>query len=565
MAKLWLRVETYGKPDADTRAPFTPAQAKSLIDNGHEIFVEKAPHRVFPDSEYEQAGCKIMEPGSWYTAPEDAFILGIKYLPKEERFENQFPLPQKLIYFAHAWNGDDDGERSISRLEEGRDLYSHKPTPFYDLEDLVDHTGKRVAAFGYYAGYAGTLLSLHVWCLKEVGEKPPYRSPDPAIGKEAMVQKVRERLHEVEQRTGKKPTALVIAPNGRCGKGAVGLLKELDVKYTPWIREHTSNGHRFPEILTHDILLNCISFSPDNPKFITKSDLKKDMQLSVIGDISCYPGPDNPIDIYDDITSYHNLTHTIQTKNGCVEVIAVENLPRLLAREASIEYSSMFFPHIKALLDGADKDKDHTPIVWKRAAETSYKIIAGASTIKDLGMSISLHCFSQGYKLDTVEADRMLMQWLERNPLSITEKAGFSRFLADGSTQVYKIRTEGDDPTSRLRLSTMEQWADEIDIKSLCADTRIVAHHSLETEVEHFLRSTAGKMVMKNAGLRKAYMEILDAGHNVLNGHAGAREKMDLIVDDVAKLTETLSEDQLILEAFTSIRTLSSNPRILNR
>src|SRR5579884_4229782 len=215
MAKLWLRAETFGKPAPDTRAPLAPEDARNLVGAGHEVFVEKSSHRVFPDTEYEQAGCKMVETGSWYKAPDDAYILGIKYLPKEERFDPQFPLPQKLIYFAHGWTGDEDGARIISRLEE-RDLYSHKPTPFYDLEDLVDHNGKRVAAFGYYAGYAGALLSLHVWSQKELGQKPPYHSPDPAIGKEAMVQQVRHQLQEVEQKTGKKPSVVVIAPNGRC-------------------------------------------------------------------------------------------------------------------------------------------------------------------------------------------------------------------------------------------------------------------------------------------------------------------------------------------------------------
>lgn len=39
-----------------------------------------------------------------------------------------------------------------------------KTGKLFDLEFLTDVTGRRVAAFGYYAGFAGAAVAVDVWC-----------------------------------------------------------------------------------------------------------------------------------------------------------------------------------------------------------------------------------------------------------------------------------------------------------------------------------------------------------------------------------------------------------------
>jgi len=562
MATLWLRAETYGFPTPDARTPLTPEQAHILLESGHKVFIEKSQNRIIPDSEYEKAGCTIVEAGSWYyDSPPDAHVLGIKYVEKEERFNPKFALMHNLIYFAHGWNCDEEGARIISRLEE-RGMHSHHPATFHDLEDLVDDEGKRVAAFGYYAGYAGALLSVRVWCQKELGEKPPYHAPDSAIGREAMIEEIKGLLAQVKRKTGENPSTLVIAPSGRCGKGAVALLNDLGLKHTPWTREQTSKGPPFPEILKHDIFLNCVSFSTDNPKFITKADLEKDHKLSVIGDVSCYPGPFNPVDIYDHITSFDNLTHTVTTKGDNIDVIAVENLPRLLAREASVEYSSQLFTHIKELLDAVDKGGE-MPVVWQRAADKSYKILSGASAIKDLGMTISSTCFEEGSdKLDAEKAEKILLSWLKRNPLDKTQIAGFSRLLSDGATQVYKMRSGQEDHMLKPQLLALEEWSENLDVKTLCASPRIAPHHDIEVEADNFLRSAAGKFLMKNESLRGLYMKALDSTHLALEGSNSQRSEVEKAVEEAKAITATMSPHlgRMINQSMDNIREICVVP-----
>ena len=47
---------------------------------------------------FVRIGCKIVDEVSWPDAPLDAFIVGIKELPDEDR-----PLQHRHIYFGHAY------------------------------------------------------------------------------------------------------------------------------------------------------------------------------------------------------------------------------------------------------------------------------------------------------------------------------------------------------------------------------------------------------------------------------------------------------------------------------
>lgn len=88
---FWLRAEV--KP-LEKRTPITPESAKYLIQQvkitqfelplptkGHRVTVEKSPERCVPDKEYEDAGCELVETGTWESAPEGTIILGLKELP----------------------------------------------------------------------------------------------------------------------------------------------------------------------------------------------------------------------------------------------------------------------------------------------------------------------------------------------------------------------------------------------------------------------------------------------------------------------------------------------------
>ncbi|HYF71747.1 MAG TPA: hypothetical protein VD864_02940, partial [Nocardioides sp.] len=75
---VWIRSESR---DTERRAPIVPADVPVLLDAGIEVTVEESPQRIFGAEEYAAAGASVVDEGTWPTAPDDAYVLGIKELP----------------------------------------------------------------------------------------------------------------------------------------------------------------------------------------------------------------------------------------------------------------------------------------------------------------------------------------------------------------------------------------------------------------------------------------------------------------------------------------------------
>ena len=88
-------------------------------------------------------GCKLVANNTWPSAPADIPIIGLKELPESEE-----PLPHTHIQFAHCYKQQGGWSKVLARFHRGQGT-------LYDLEFLTDDQGRRVAAFGYHAGFAG--------------------------------------------------------------------------------------------------------------------------------------------------------------------------------------------------------------------------------------------------------------------------------------------------------------------------------------------------------------------------------------------------------------------------
>ena len=211
----------------------------------------------------------------------------------------------------------------------------------YDLEYLLDDSGKRVAAFGYWAGYAGAAVSLKVWASQKINKRC-----DPISyynDKEKLLKELKTDLSSSKE---VKPSAIIIGALGRVGVGASDLLAALGIKVTGWDLPETKTGGPFPEILRHDIFLNCILATENSPVFFSKNDLFHARKLTVIGDISCDPDSDyNPIPIYDEATNWNSPSKLLHA-DPVLEVMAIDNLPSLLPRESSFDFASQILPYL---------------------------------------------------------------------------------------------------------------------------------------------------------------------------------------------------------------------------
>lgn len=337
MAHLWVRAETR---DNERRVGITPVGVAEMIARGHTVTLEDAAHRVIPTADYGAAGADIAVQGSWPGAPRDAIIFGLKELPDDGR-----PLVHRHVLFGHAFKGQSAGQRLLNRFATGHGT-------LYDLEYLTDASGRRVAAFGYWAGFAGAGVSLLAWAAQtQGGICPPvtvYESSD------AMVTQIRDALG------GATPTAIVIGAMGRVGTGATELAEACGVAVTKWDMAETAHGGPFPEILEHDLFFNCILAGPNTPVFVPVEARAATRRLGVIGDIACDPDSDfNPIKVYDRVTGWDAPVIRVQD-DPALDVMAIDNLPSLLPRESSEDFAAQLLPHLLAL-DALDAG------VWARA------------------------------------------------------------------------------------------------------------------------------------------------------------------------------------------------------
>lgn len=165
MTHLWVRSEQRAN---ERRVGLTPDGAAALIALGIRVTVELSASRVLPITGYRAAGCTVAPENAWPDAPSDALIFGLKALP-----DDATPLRHRHIIFGHAYKGQPAGQVLLARFRAGG-------RTLYDLEYLVDDAGRRVAAFGYWAGYGGAAVALKAWAAQARGAIAGPLAPWPA-------------------------------------------------------------------------------------------------------------------------------------------------------------------------------------------------------------------------------------------------------------------------------------------------------------------------------------------------------------------------------------------------
>lgn len=243
----------------------------------------------------------------------------------------------------------------------------------YDIEFLTDPEGRRVAAFGYHAGFAGTAIALLAWAHQLTNPKTPLPSviPSDYPSQSDLEKAVNDALlRGIPLNDFQPPRIVVIGALGRCGAGAVDCCLAAGVPASSilkWDMAETATGGPFSEIAASDIFVNCVYLRQPIPPFITIESLSKPgRKLRVVSDVSCDPGdPNNPVPLYHEYSTFVNPTLPIDVSGDGPDltIISIDHLPSLVAREASEHFSNLLLPSLRAL-DRRDQEG-----VWVRAEE----------------------------------------------------------------------------------------------------------------------------------------------------------------------------------------------------
>ncbi|KAJ3695752.1 hypothetical protein LUZ60_001129 [Juncus effusus] len=208
----------------ERRAPLTPSHCARLLLSGKgkngisRIVVQPSTKRIHHDSQYEDAGCQISDDLS-----ECGLIIGIKQ-PKMEMI-----LPDRAYaFFSHTHKAQKENMPLLDKILEER-------ASLYDYELIVGDNGKRLLAFGKFAGRAGLIDFLHGLGQRylNLGYSTPFLSlgasymyPSLAAAKAAIIS-VGEEIATLGLPAGISPTIFVFTGDGNVSQGAQEIFKLL--------------------------------------------------------------------------------------------------------------------------------------------------------------------------------------------------------------------------------------------------------------------------------------------------------------------------------------------------
>jgi alanine dehydrogenase len=390
-----IRKET--KDPTQRRAPLSPDHVRILIrDYNIAVLVEPCSYRIFRDEEYLEAGATIttdLTPAN--------IIFGIKEIAPQ-----YFADRHAYCFFSHTIKAQPYNMPMLKHICE-RDI------TLFDYELVTDHEGKRVVFFGNYAGYAGMIDSLWALGRRLDHERiaTPFSSMKYAsdyenlAAAETAIRTIGQKIHHEGLPEQLAPFICCFTGYGNVSKGAQSLYDLLPVEsISPqdlhgfvasgnWSRKevykvvfHEQDMYRnryeqgmfnLQEFFHHperyearmeeylpyfSMLINGIYWDQRYARFFTKEFARtmfgggRTPRLRVIGDISCdvegsveltvrQTHAEHPVYVYEPVSG--------EVLDGCAGhgpvILAVDQLPTELPREASIAFGNMLMPFVPEL------------------------------------------------------------------------------------------------------------------------------------------------------------------------------------------------------------------------
>lgn len=395
MKTLLIRAED--KNIWERRAAIIPGDLKEILQKTQaDAYIEKSDKRVFKEEEYVQAGAQItegMEKGD--------VIFGVKEIPTEKILNNKV-----YLYFSHTIKGQQDNMPMLKKIiDSGSTLI--------DYEKITDDQGRRLVFFGRYAGDAGALdilwLMGEYWQAK--GIDTPFKTCQQA-NRYHSVEEAKNFLTTVGEQIKNDglppelaPLTIGVLGYGNVSQGAQQVFDCLPtqrvapeelaalVQGNNWNRhtvyitvfkeEHlvkSKNGQpfelqdyyqhpekyeaQFEQYLPYlSIIVNATYWTKRYPRFVTWDALEKlyrrqkNPKLQGIADITC--DINGSIECNVKATDSGMPAYRVQPLDKRIEdghtgegivLLAVDNLPAELPRDASTFFSRQLKPFVPAIL-----------------------------------------------------------------------------------------------------------------------------------------------------------------------------------------------------------------------
>ncbi len=364
-----------GKVPVDHRAPLTPLQAREVMDKfGVTVVAQSSNVRIFKDEEYASLGVEVVS-----SLEECDIILGVKEVPIDMLLEGK-----TYFFFSHT----------IKEQAYNRGLLNailQKNIRLIDYEPLTNENGIRVIAFGRWAGIVGAYNAF--WTYAQRYNLFQLRRAHECYDLEDLKSEYAKiKLPKLK---------IAVTGGGRVAKGAMEVLHGIGIrKVTPaaYLEERFDepvftqlntrdyNRHKEGEDFRRnefysqpeqyesdfvkfahqtDILIASAYWDPHAPVLFTREDIiNPHFKISIIADITCdiegsIPSTKKPSTIDDPMYDYNPSDDAVEqalTDEGNITVMAVDNLPCELPRDASDSFGREMINNVLPHILGDDKE-----------------------------------------------------------------------------------------------------------------------------------------------------------------------------------------------------------------
>ena len=363
-----------GKVPPDQRVPLTPEQCTQVLERFPyvELVVQPSQVRRITDQEYADCGVELNEDLS------DCDVLfGVKEVPVDQL------IPDKTyFFFSHTYKLQPYNADLLKAC-------LNKRIRLIDYELLKRPGGRRIIGFGRYAGIVGSYNAFRTFGLHHDTYSLP-QAIDCADRKE-----MESHLSKVKLEAN---TKIALTGHGRVGNGAREILEAMrirEVHPVDYLREDfgepvfthldledynrrkSDGGFDFKEFCddpldyestfmafgrSTDLFIAGHFWAEGSPFLYTRQDIRDEgWRISVVADISCdIDGPVastlEPSTIADPMYGYDPIAEKrVPFKaEGSIAVMAVDNLPCELPRDASADFGATLLEQIVPLVAEGD-------------------------------------------------------------------------------------------------------------------------------------------------------------------------------------------------------------------
>ncbi|GAA3610721.1 NAD(P)-dependent oxidoreductase [Flavivirga amylovorans] len=335
--------------------------------------VESSDIRVFSDEQYKEQGIEVVS-----SVDDCDVMIGVKEVPIESLIPNK-----KYFFFSHTIKKQPYNRKLLKAILE-------KNIELYDHETIIGSHGFRLIGFGYYAGLVGTYNGFRALGLRDgLFDLPKVESLTDLDAVKATLDKI--KLPNIK---------ILLSGTGKVARGAKEILDHLKIKQVSdalyltskftepvyclvdvmeyskrkdgkvgnteeFYKDATGYESNFmPYAKETDFFIAGHFYGTGAPYLFTREDAKSpDFNINLVADISC--DVDGPVastlrasTIEEPFYGYDPQSESEVAFNAkdAITVMAVDNLPCELPKDASEGFGEQFLQHVIPAFFNNDAD-----------------------------------------------------------------------------------------------------------------------------------------------------------------------------------------------------------------